>query len=106
MLCCWSSAPCWFVPAVMPVLPPDLYARVFNTSDSAGSQQSAGNINGLPQNLADRFGWESQMALTTKAYHSLPATEQWVPCIFTTDYGEVGATPSLSGGPQGAPVRS
>ena len=86
-----------FAPAVMPVLPPAVYARVYNTSSSTGSQQSAGNINGLPQNLADRFGWESQVALIAKVYHSLPPKEQQVACIFTYDYGEAGALYQFGG---------
>ena len=78
-------------PAVMPVLPPAVYARVYNTSGSAGAPQSAGDIYGLPQSLADRFGWESQVALIAKVYHSLPPEEQRVACIFTYNYGEAGA---------------
>ncbi len=78
-------------PAVMPVLPPAVYGHIYGKSGNAGSQQDAGDIDGLPQALADRFGWEQQVALIAQVYHSLPMDEQQVACIFTENYGEAGA---------------
>lgn len=79
-------------PAVMPILPPATYAVVYSAiSGGAGAQQEAGNHFGLPQILADRFGWQEQVALVAWVYHSLPASEQRVACIFTSNYGEAGA---------------
>ncbi len=66
--------------AVMPVLPPAVYAQ----SSSAGVQ-------------ADRFGWEEQVALIAQVYHGLPLDEQRVACIFTSNYGEAGALVQFGG---------
>jgi hypothetical protein len=84
-------------PAVIPVLPPAVYARVYHQSGNAGSQQEAGDAYGLPQALADRFGWEEQVALIAQVYHSLPTNEQRVACIFTENYGEAGALVQFGG---------
>jgi Dolichyl-phosphate-mannose-protein mannosyltransferase len=80
-------------PAVMPVLPPAVYAQVYGTSGSA----RAGDSYGLPQNLADRFGWEQQVALIAQVYHSLLPDEQRVSCIFTSNYGEAAALVQFGG---------
>jgi hypothetical protein len=84
-------------PAVMPVLPPDVYEHVYGKSGNAGSQQESGDSYGLPQALADRFGWEEQVALIAQVYHSLPPDEQRVACIFTENYGEAGALVQFGG---------
>jgi hypothetical protein len=80
-------------PAVMPVLPPAVYAQVYGKSSSAG----AGDSYGLPQALADRFGWEEQVALIAQVYHGLPLDEQRVVCIFTANYGEASALVQFGG---------
>jgi hypothetical protein len=80
-------------PAVMPALPPAVYVRVYGTSGSAG----VGDSYGLPQELADRFGWEQQVALIARVYHSLPLDEQRVACIFTSNYGEAAALVQFGG---------
>jgi len=84
-------------PAVMPVLPPTVYAHIYGKSGNSGSQQESGDSYGLPQSLADRFGWEEQVALIAQVYHSLPPDEQRVACIFTSNYGEAGALVQFGG---------
>ncbi len=84
-------------PAVMPVLPPTLYAHIYGPSSSSGAQQEAGDVYGLPQSLADRFGWQEQVALIAQVYHRLPPDEQRVACIFTSNYGEAGALVQFGG---------
>jgi 4-amino-4-deoxy-L-arabinose transferase-like glycosyltransferase len=84
-------------PAVLPVLPPAVYAQVYGKSGNSGAQQEAGDVYGLPQSLADRFGWEEQVALIAQVYHSLPPKEQRVACIFTENYGEAGALVQFGG---------
>ncbi len=84
-------------PAVMPVLPPAVYARVYGPSGNSGAQQESGDAYGLPQALADRFGWEQQVALIAQVYHSLPPNEQRIACIFTENYGEAGALVQFGG---------
>jgi hypothetical protein len=80
-------------PAVMPVLPPAVYGQMYGKSGSTG----AGDSYGLPQALADRFGWEEQVELIAQVYHGLPMDEQRVACIFTENYGEAGALVQFSG---------
>ncbi len=84
-------------PAVMPVLPPAVYGHIYGKSGSSGSQQEAGDIDGLPQALADRFGWEEQVALIAQVYHGLPSDEQRVACIATSNYGEASALVQFGG---------
>jgi hypothetical protein len=78
-------------PAAMPVLPPAVYGQIYGRSSNAGSQEESGDVYGLPQSLADRFGWEEQVALIAQVYHSLPPDEQRVACVFTQNYGEASA---------------
>jgi Dolichyl-phosphate-mannose-protein mannosyltransferase len=84
-------------PAAMPVLPPAVYGQVYGPSGNSGSQQESGDVHGLPQSLADRFGWEEQVALIAQVYHSLPPDEQRVACVFTENYGEAGALAQFGG---------
>jgi hypothetical protein len=84
-------------PAAMPVLPPATYAHVYHASGSGGANQQSGDAYGLPQSLADRFGWEQQAALIAQVYHSLPLDEQLVACVFTQNYGEAGALVQFGG---------
>ncbi len=83
----------FLAPAAMPVLPPAVYGHIYRSivGGGAGAQQNAGDIHGLPQALADRFGWEQQVALIAQVYHSLPPDQQRVACIFASNYGEAGA---------------
>ena len=85
-------------PATIPVLPPTVYGHIYGgRTSSGGAQQDAGDVNGLPQALADRFGWEEQVALIAQVYQSLPPDEQRVTCIFTENYGEAGALVQFGG---------
>jgi hypothetical protein len=85
-------------PVAMPVLPLTVYAQIYGkSSGSAGAQQEAGDSYSLPQSLADRFGWEQQVALIAQVYHSLPGDEQRVACIATSNYGEAGALVQFGG---------
>jgi hypothetical protein len=84
-------------PAAMPVLPPAVYGQLYGRSSNAGSQQESGDSYGLPQSLADRFGWEEQVALIAQVYHRLPPDDQRVACIFTENYGEASALAQFGG---------
>jgi hypothetical protein len=78
-------------PAALPVLPPATYAHLYGSSGNSGAQQDSGDAYGMPQSLADRFGWPEQVALIAKVYHSLPPGQQREACIFASNYGEAGA---------------
>jgi hypothetical protein len=84
-------------PAAMPALPPSVYAHVYGTAGNSGAQQQSGDVYGLPQSLADRFGWPEQVALIARVYHSLPPGEQRIACIFASNYGEAGALQQFGG---------
>jgi hypothetical protein len=84
-------------PAVLPMLPPSVYGHVYGKSGNSGAQQESGDVYGLPQSLADRLGWQEQVALIAQVYHSLPPDEQRVACIYTENYGEAGALVQFGG---------
>ena len=45
----------------------------------------------LPQNFADRFGWEEKAATVARVYERLPAGEERAACVLTGNYGEAAA---------------
>jgi 4-amino-4-deoxy-L-arabinose transferase-like glycosyltransferase len=78
-------------PLTIPMLPVNVlvaYVRVTNGT-SVKSENTDTGI--LPQNFADRFGWEELAVTMSDVYHSLPAEDQAKACIFTSNYGEAGA---------------
>ncbi|HEU0002570.1 MAG TPA: glycosyltransferase family 39 protein [Ktedonobacteraceae bacterium] len=79
-------------PTVMPILPPSLYGRATAIiGGNAGIKVENRATGVLPQQLADRFGWDTMTAAVARVYHSLPQDEQAQACIFTENYGEAGA---------------
>lgn len=79
-------------PIAMPILPPSLYGRVTAiVGGNAGVKVENRATGVLPQQLADRFGWDTMTATVAQVYHSLPKDEQAQACIFTENYGEAGA---------------
>jgi Dolichyl-phosphate-mannose-protein mannosyltransferase len=79
-------------PIVMPILPPSIYGRVTAiVGGNAGVRVENRATGVLPQQLADRFGWDTMSATVAQVYHSLPRDEQAQACIFTENYGEAGA---------------
>lgn len=79
-------------PLVMPILPPSLYGRATAIVGGNAGIKVENHVTGvLPQQLADRFGWDTMSATVARVYHSLPQDEQAQACIFTENYGEAGA---------------
>jgi len=77
---------------VLPVLPAETLARITGAAGGdAGVQVETRQVGQLPQNLADRFGWEKMVATVARAYDELPAEERKRACILTGNYGEAGA---------------
>jgi hypothetical protein len=77
---------------VLPVLPVETLARITGAAGGdAGVQVETREVGQLPQNLADRFGWEKMVATVARAYDELPAEERKRACILTGNYGEAGA---------------
>jgi Dolichyl-phosphate-mannose-protein mannosyltransferase len=79
-------------PLAMPILPPALYASTMGfINGDAGIKVEDRTTGQLPQQLADRFGWDTMTATIARVYHGLPANEQAQACIFAANYGEAGA---------------
>jgi len=79
-------------PIAMPILPPSIYGRVTAiVGGNAGVKVENSATGALPQQLADRFGWDTMAATVARVYHNLPQDEQAQACIFTENYGEAGA---------------
>lgn len=79
-------------PLVMPIIPPSLYGRATAiVGGNAGIKVENRTTSVLPQQLADRLGWDTMTATVARVYHSLPQDEQAQACIFTKNYGEAGA---------------
>jgi len=79
-------------PLAMPIIPPSLYGRVTAlVGGNAGVKVENHATGALPQQLADRFGWDTMIATVARVYRNLPKDEQAQACIFTGNYGEAGA---------------
>jgi hypothetical protein len=81
-----------FAPIVMPILPPSTYANVTApVGGNAGIKVESRTTSTLPQQLADRFGWDAMTATVAHVYSDLPQDEQTQACFFTGNYGEASA---------------
>jgi hypothetical protein len=81
---------------VVPVLPVDALARITGAAGGdAGVQVETREVGQLPQNFADRFGWENMVATVAGVYEELPPEERERACILTGNYGEAGAVDFL-----------
>lgn len=79
-------------PAVIPFLPPATYGQAMAFVRGNAHIQVEDHATGLlPQQLADRFGWDTMTATVAGVYQRLPENERAVACIFVQDYGEAGA---------------
>lgn len=79
-------------PITMPILPPSIYGPATAiVGGNAGVKVENRATGVLPQQLADRLGWDTMAATVARVYHSLPREEQAQACILTVNYGEAGA---------------
>jgi hypothetical protein len=77
---------------VLPVLPVQTLARVTGAAGGdAGVEVETREVGQLPQNFADRFGWENLVRTVDGVHERLPARERETACILTGNYGEAGA---------------
>jgi hypothetical protein len=77
---------------VLPVLPVETLARITGAAGGdAGVQVETREVGQLPQNFADRFGWENMVATVDRVYEELPAEDRQRACFLTGNYGEAGA---------------
>ncbi len=77
---------------VVPLLPVGTLATITGgVGGDAGIQQETREVAQLPQNFADRFGWEEKAATVARVYERLPAEEEEVVCVLTGNYGQAAA---------------
>ncbi|MDQ3834495.1 MAG: hypothetical protein M3315_12885, partial [Actinomycetota bacterium] len=76
----------------VPALPVETLAKIMGAAGGdAGVEVETREVGQLPQQFADRFGWEDMVATVAGVYHDLPPEERAESCIFTGNYGEAGA---------------
>jgi hypothetical protein len=76
----------------VPALPVQTLAKITGAAGGdAGVEVETREVGQLPQQFADRFGWETMVATVASVYRDLPPEEQAESCIFTGNYGEAGA---------------
>ena len=77
---------------VLPVLPVETLVRITGAfGGDAGIEVETREIAELPQNFADRFGWEDMTETVARVHNRLPPEERSVACVLTGNYGEAGA---------------
>ncbi|MDQ3920980.1 MAG: glycosyltransferase family 39 protein [Actinomycetota bacterium] len=76
----------------VPALPVEMLAKITGAAGGdAGVEVETREVGQLPQQFADRFGWETMVATVAGVYRDLPPEERAESCIFTGNYGEAGA---------------
>ncbi|MGI4756547.1 MAG: ArnT family glycosyltransferase [Janthinobacterium lividum] len=78
------------LPMSSPVLRPPAWIHYTAALHLRAKPTETSDTGPLPQFFADRFGWEEQYDIVSKAFHSLPVADQQRVCIFGKDYGEAG----------------
>jgi hypothetical protein len=77
---------------VVPVLPVETLARITGAlGGDAGIEVETQEVAELPQNVADRFGWEDMTETVARVHGQLPPEERSEACVLTGNYGEAGA---------------
>ena len=77
---------------VVPVLPVGTLASITGAAGGdAGVRQETRQVVELPQNFADRFGWEGMVATVAGVHRDLPASERPNACVLAGNYGEAAA---------------
>jgi 4-amino-4-deoxy-L-arabinose transferase-like glycosyltransferase len=85
-----------FAPLAMPILPPAAFQRIYGSLGGASNAAIASGSGIMPQNLADRFGWDSLTQTVQRVYAALPPEERAQACVLTGNYGEASALSLLA----------
>ncbi len=83
-----------FAPVTLPILRPATLAKLLGGVTPQAHSVLEGERSehlGLPQILADRFGWPEMVAAVAQVYRSLPERERQRCAIVASNYGEAGA---------------
>ena len=70
---------------------PPPWVRYTTASHLKSSKTETASSGPLPQFFADRFGWQQEVGIVTRAYNALSPPDQRRVCIFASNYGEAGA---------------
>jgi hypothetical protein len=77
---------------VLPVLPVNTLASITGAAGGdAGIKQETREVGVLPQNFADRFGWQNMAKTVARVYRDLPQQQRTNACVLAGNYGEAGA---------------
>lgn len=78
------------LPMSSPVLRPATWVRYTTALHLQSPATETSPTGPMPQFFADRFGWDEQYDIVSKAFHSLSPADQQRVCIFGSNYGEAG----------------
>jgi hypothetical protein len=78
-------------PFAIPVLPVETFIRYQSFLGMKPQTSERQTLSALPQQYADRFGWEEMTATVAGVYQKLPPEDQTKCVIFMRNYGEAGA---------------
>jgi hypothetical protein len=79
------------LPLAIPLLPPERYAAYAQRLGISPPQEEKREVEGLPQHLADRFGWETLVEAVADVYAGLSEHERAHTVIVGSNYGDAGA---------------
>jgi hypothetical protein len=80
----------FILPLASPVLRPAEWVRYTTATHLATKPTETSDSGPLPQFFADRFGWDQQYDIVSKAFHTLSPADQQRVCIFGGNYGDAG----------------
>ena len=78
------------LPMASPVFRPATWVRYTTAMHLPHDNTETARTGPLPQFFADRFGWQQQYDIVSRAFHSLSPQDQRRVCIFGSNYGEAG----------------
>ncbi len=78
-------------PFTLPVLPVETYLKYQDFFHFQPPKEEKGKYDRLPQQYADRFGWEEMVQTVARVYDSLSPEERAKCVIGASNYGEAGA---------------
>jgi hypothetical protein len=83
------------LPMSSPVLRPYTWVRYTTALHLVHDNTETAATGLLPQFYADRFGWQQEVDIVARTFHSLTPGDQKRVCIFGGNYGEAGAVDFL-----------
>jgi hypothetical protein len=79
------------LPMAIPVMHPQTLVDYSRALHLKGDNTETMKTGPLPQFYADRFGWQEEVDIVAKTFHSLTPQDQQRVCIFGGNYGEAAA---------------